>query len=115
MVETLIKKPVKEAVREALAEESYGGAASGSGEKSNRILRPGLLIPLSGLAAAVFYWRRRKADPFGPGGPAGEGGASATSRASTEREPGASGGRSRSGEEGGTTESGTDEEAETPS
>lgn len=115
MVETLIKKPVKEAVREAMAEESYGGAAAGSGEKSNRILRPALLIPLSGLAAAVFYWRRRKADTFGPGGPAGEGGPSATSHVSTEREPRGSGDRRSSGEEGGSTESGTDEEAETTS
>lgn len=69
-VKWLVRDPVKEAVREALAEEGIaveerradakrqsGAERTGSG---NRILRPAVLLPVLGLAAAGVLVSRRK-------------------------------------------------------
>lgn len=69
MVETLVRKPVKEAVHEALSEaqSEQGTIETTTGQspgRSNRLMRPMLLLPLIGIAAAAFYYQRQKADTF---------------------------------------------------
>lgn len=67
-VEMIVKEPVKQAVREALAEEQIGerptggDGTGGSSKGSNRRLSPKLLLSLLGIATAALYWRRRKSD-----------------------------------------------------
>lgn len=116
VVETLIRDPVKEAVREAMAEEGLDGRAVARGEGdqsargSGRSGRAKLLLPLLAVAAVALYWRRRSTDPFETRG-RGTPGASPATEPVTRPEPGE---QSGAGSERSPAE-GADEDAATSS
>lgn len=73
-MEELIREPVRDAVREALAEEGIDHRSAPTGERSgdasadggNSYLTPKLLLPLIAVAAAMFYAKRRRSSDQAP-------------------------------------------------
>lgn len=125
VVEELLREPVRNAVREALAEEGIEPHSSPTDERSrgatadggNSYLTPKLLVPLIAVAAAMFYARRRRSSGEAPTegmtAEAEERAAAPTGRSAGRTESGMPGeGESEeAGDERETDGEGTDEEA----
>lgn len=103
VAEQLIREPVREAVREALADEglshraprTVGRSGDSSTDGGRSLLTPKLLLPLLGIAAALFYARRRKTTGEEPtegiAAETGEPAATTAGRGATRSEPGGTG------------------------